>query len=48
MKSQSSGVAVLSAFVLTSPLLTFGKSDVQDLAGATRAVEQGKGRRNVA
>jgi hypothetical protein len=53
MKSQSIRVAVFSAFVLTSPLLIFaagqpklhtpGKSAIQDLSAAPRAVQQGKG-----
>jgi hypothetical protein len=53
MKSRSVKVAVLSAFVLTSPLLVFaagqpkvrplGRSEVQQPDGVTRAVQQGKG-----
>jgi hypothetical protein len=53
MKSRSIRVALLSAFVLTSPVLTFAagqpklrvpsKSETQDLSGATRALQQGKG-----
>jgi hypothetical protein len=53
MKSRSFRVAALAAFILTSPLLIFAagqpklhmlsKSEMQDLSGATRAVQQGKG-----
>jgi hypothetical protein len=53
MKSRCTKVAVLSAFVLTSPLLIFAagqpklpvtsRSEMQNRAGATRAVQQGKG-----
>jgi hypothetical protein len=53
MKSQCIKAAVLSAFVLTSPLLIFAagqpklretsQSDTQNLAGSIRAVQQGKG-----
>jgi len=53
MKSRSIRIAVLSACIVTSPLLSFAagqpklhmlsKSQVQDLSGATRAVQQGKG-----
>jgi hypothetical protein len=54
MKSRFSKVAVLSAFILTSPLLIFAagqpkllrvtsRSEMQNRAGATRAVPQGKG-----
>jgi len=53
MKPRCIKVAVLSAFVLTSPLLIFAagqpklrltsQSEMQNLAGATRAVQQGKG-----
>jgi hypothetical protein len=53
MKSRFSRVAVLTALVLTSPLLslaagqpkvhTVSKSDTQDRADVTRAVQFGKG-----
>ena len=53
MNSRSFRVAVLAAFVLTSPLLIFAagqpklhmlsKSEMQDVSGATRSVQQGKG-----
>jgi hypothetical protein len=54
MKSQFVRVALLSAAVLTSPLLTFAggqpakmhkysKEDAQDRSGITRAIQQGKG-----
>ena len=54
MKSRSIRVALLSAVVLASPLLTFAggqpakmrwvsKEEAQDRTGITRAVEQGKG-----
>src|ERR1700733_2249480 len=53
MKSQFVRMALLSAVVLTSPLLTFAggqpkihpysKEDAQDRTGITRAVQQGKG-----
>jgi hypothetical protein len=53
MKFRSFRVAVLSAFVLTSPLLSFAagqpklhmpsKTDGQNVVGATPAVQQGKG-----
>jgi hypothetical protein len=54
MKSQFVRMALLSAVVLTSPLLTFAggqpakmhkysKEDAQDRTGITRAIQQGKG-----
>jgi hypothetical protein len=53
MKSRFIGVAVLSALSLTSPAFIFaagqpklhmlGKSQMQDLSGATPALHQGKG-----
>jgi hypothetical protein len=53
MKSRSMRVALLSAFVLTSPLLTFAggqpakvrmpSKETQNPAGVTQAVPQGKG-----
>jgi hypothetical protein len=53
MKSRSIRMALLSAFVLGSPLLTFAasqrpihvpsKDEIQDRTGITRAVQQGKG-----
>ncbi len=53
MKSKSIRAAVLSAFVLISPALTFaanqpkvrmaGKSEMQNAGDVTRAVQQGKG-----
>jgi hypothetical protein len=54
MKSQLVRVALLSAVVLASPLLTlaggqpakmhrYSKEDVQDRTGITRAIQQGKG-----
>jgi hypothetical protein len=53
MKSQFVRVALLSAVVLTSPLLTFAgsqpkihktsKEEAQDRTGITRAIQQGKG-----
>ncbi len=54
MKSQFVRVALLSAVVLTSPLLMFAggqpakmhkytKEDAQDRTGVTRAIQQGKG-----
>jgi hypothetical protein len=53
MKSRSIRVAVLSALVLTSPAFIFAagqpklhalsKAEMQDLSGATPAVNQGKG-----
>jgi hypothetical protein len=53
MKSQFVRVALLTAVVLTSPLLTFAgsqakihpysKTEAQDRTGITRAVQQGKG-----
>jgi hypothetical protein len=51
MKSRSIRVALLSAFVLTSPTFAAGqpklrvpsKVETQDPAGSTRAVQQGKG-----
>jgi len=54
MKSRFTKVAVLSAFILTSPLLIFAAgqpkllrvtspSETQNSAGSTRAVQQGKG-----
>jgi hypothetical protein len=53
MKSRSIRVALLSAFVLTSPSLIFAgsqpklhmlsESEAQDLSGSSRAVQQGKG-----
>jgi hypothetical protein len=53
MKSRFSRMAVLTALVLTSPLLslaggqpnvrTVSKSEMQDRTGITRAVQQGKG-----
>jgi hypothetical protein len=53
MKSRFTKVAVLSAFVLTSPLLIFAagqpklhetsRSEMQKWAESTRAVQQGKG-----
>jgi len=54
MKSQFVRMALLSAVVLASPLLTFAggqpakvhkytKEDAQDRTGITRAIQQGKG-----
>jgi hypothetical protein len=53
MKSRSIRVALLSAFVLASPSLTFAggqhlvrmprKGEIQDYADTMRAVQQGKG-----
>jgi hypothetical protein len=53
MKSRFMRVAVLSALAVTSPALIFAagqpklhmlsKSEMQDLSGATPAVQQGKG-----
>jgi hypothetical protein len=53
MKSQFVRMALLSAVVLTSPLLTFAgsqpkmhqysKEEAQDRTGITRAIQQGKG-----
>jgi len=53
MKSRSIRIAVLSAGIVTSPMLSFaagqpklhmpGKSEAQDLSGASRPVQQGKG-----
>ena len=53
MKSRSTRVAWLSAFMLGSPLLTFAasprpihvptKDEIQDRTRITRAVQQGKG-----
>jgi hypothetical protein len=53
MKSRFVRVALLSAVVLTSPLLTFAgsqpkihkysKEEAQDRTGITRAIQQGKG-----
>lgn len=54
MRSRSIKVALASAFMLTSPLLTFAggqpakvrmlsKSEMQDRTGITQAVQQGKG-----
>jgi hypothetical protein len=50
MKSRSIQVALLSAVMLTAALPTFAagqprirKTEPQDLTGATRAVQQGKG-----
>jgi len=53
MKPQFSKVAVLAALILTSPLLSFAgsqavvrtssKSEMQNRADVTKAVQQGKG-----
>jgi hypothetical protein len=53
MKSQFVRMALLTAVVLTSPLLTFAggqpkihpysKEEAQDRTGITRAIQQGKG-----
>ena len=51
MKSQMIKAPLVSAFVLTSPMLSFAggqpanmhKNDTQDRTGISRAVQQGKG-----
>jgi hypothetical protein len=54
MKSKSIRLALVSAFVLASPLVTFAggqpakvrtlsKAEVQDRTGISRAIQQGKG-----
>jgi hypothetical protein len=53
MKSQSVRIALLSALILASPVISFGagqhlirvpsKDEAQDRSGVTRAVQYGKG-----